>query len=304
MADRQARIARRKEIEGKLGLKAFELAQGYFSKKTPQGIEEAGEKLGGLLFKTLKKRRERALSNLAMAMPELSVSERESLCREVFRHYGRVTADFLTWGERSNDELLSQITVEGKEHLDAAVAAGKGILVVSAHLGHWERLSFWLSVHGYKLTVVARDVRNSDLNQKVNSLRTRTGTIVLPRGGAARGILEAMRRNEIVAMLPDQSDDEVYVPFFGQPAGTAKGPGVIQVRTGATIVPTVCYYDGPGKYTLRFHPPVEGLDGFDSEATGVTAAVTAKIEEMIRERPEQWLWFHDRWKSARRRGLV
>jgi len=304
MADQQARIAKRKEFEGKLGLKAFELAQSYLVRKDPQGVDEAGAKLGMAIYRMARRRRERALSNIELALPELTLAQRQDMCKEVFRHYGKVTADFLASVERPIPDLVREVEVEGREHLESAYAAGNGVLMISAHLGHWERLSTWFNGSGYKMTVVVRDVRNEQLNKKVNDLRSRAGAPILSRGNAAMGIIKTLRKNEMLGMLPDQSDDEVYVPFFGKPAGTANGVGIVQERTGATIMPSACYYVGPGKYLLKLHAPVEALPGYEEKGVGMTAAVTLKIEQMIRENPTQWLWFHDRWKAARHRGLL
>jgi KDO2-lipid IV(A) lauroyltransferase len=303
MADREARIIKRKEFEGRMALKAFTLAQNYLTKKDPVSAEAAGEKLGLAIYKMARSRRERAQSNLELAMPELSTEARATMVRDVFRHYGKVTADFLTSAERPVEDLIREMEVEGEQYVKQAYANGNGVMMVGAHLGNHERLPLWLSGSGYRMTGVVRDVRNPELNQKVNAIRARSGTIIVPRGGAARVFLETLKRNELIGMLPDQSDDEVYVPFFGKPAGTAKGVGVLQARTNATILPSVCYHVGPGKYLIRFHPPTEPLPGY-AKAEDMTAAVTAKIEEMIRVMPEQWLWFHDRWKSARKRGLL
>lgn len=294
----------RKEVEGRLGALAMARAQRWLLKKPPLGAEAAGERLGRALFRASKKHRERALRNLRLAFPELDEAERLSLAKKVFEHFGRVTADFLVSARRKPEELEASMTVEGIEHLDAALAEGKGVIMITGHFGNWERLAAWLSLHGYKLTVVARDARNPALNQLVKELREHTGTQVIPRGDAARPILERLRRNELVGILPDQNTDEIFVPFFGHPAGTVLGPGVLSERTGAPVVPCWCVWMAPGKYQMIVEPALVADADHPVKGEGVIRAINASLESIVRRHPEQWLWFHDRWRSARRAGLL
>jgi KDO2-lipid IV(A) lauroyltransferase len=113
-----------------------------------------------------------------------------------------------------------------------------------------------------------------------------------------------MRNNELVAILPDQNSWEAFVPFFGKPAGTALGPAVLHRRTGAALIPLACFVDGPGKLHMVFGEPIVPLEGFDDEDCAIMAAINKALEDLIRVHPEQYLWFHDRWKSARRKGLL
>ncbi len=294
----------RREMEGILGAFAFEKAQRAFLRKSPEGAERAGARWGRLLFRVSKKHRERALTNLTLAFPEMSPTERLALAQRVFEHYGIATADFLRASRRSIEELDATTEVRGRENLDDGLSRGKGVLLITGHFGNWERCSSWMSAHGYPLNVIIRDANNSKLNDMVNELRTSTGTRVIPRGNAARPMIERLRANEIIGILPDQNTDEAYLPFFGHPAGTTLGPGVIASRTGAAVVPMWTVRIGPNRYQINFEPVMEPLPGYEVNGEGMMRAVMAFLERVIRLHPEQWLWFHDRWKSARRKGLL
>lgn len=304
MGTQQTWKDRRRVIEGKASFWAFVRVQRWLLKKSPANRERAGEKLGRLLWRTSKKHRRRADQNLQLVWPHLTPAARADLIKRVFEHYGRTTADFLTSADRTPQEVEALVTVEGAEYLEQAVARGKGVLFITAHFGHWELLAQWLAFHGYPLHVIARDVRNKDLNTAVNAIRTKPGTVVLSRGNAARAILEVLRKNQVVGILPDQNEDEVFIPLFGHTAGTVLGPGVIHSRTDATVLAGFCAYVGPGKYNIHILPPLEPEPGYELRGEGLMRTINRVLEGMIERYPEQWLWFHDRWKSARQRGLV
>lgn len=304
MADRPTWKEKRRELEGRLGYAAFSKAQKWLLRKSPVEAEKAGAKLGRLLFKSSKKHRERAYRNFRLVFPTMSEAEMQALAQKVFEHYGRTTADFITSANRTLEQLNQMVVIEGLQHLDSALAEGKGVIFITGHFGNWELLAQWLSLSGYKLTVVARDVRNTSLNQKVNAIRTGAGTKLLARGGAAKGILETLRRNEMVGILPDQNEDEIFIPLFGKTAGTVLGPGVIQARTKSVVVCGWCAYEGPQKYRIIFEPALEPEPGYEAKGEGMMRAIHGSLERIVKRYPEQWLWFHDRWKSARQRGLL
>jgi len=294
----------RRSLEGQVGATVLTGFRRYLASLSPERVEDVGAQLGGLLYRVSRRHRERALTNLAMAYPELSSEPREDLARRVFAHYGRMTADFLVSDRRTLADVDVSLTVHGLENIERAREAGKGVLLVTGHYGNWERMSTWFAGHGYPLTVVARDTHNPRINALLQELRTHAGTEVIPRGNAARPIIERLRRNELVGILPDQNSDEVFVPFFGQPAGTVLGPAVIAERTGAAVLLGGCAWVGPLRYEATFSAPLEAVLGHSVKGEGMTIAIHAALEQMIRRHPEQWLWFHDRWKSARQRGLL
>src|SRR5437016_2966935 len=145
--------SKRKELEGKLGAFAMTRAQRYLIRRSPDRAEQVGERLGRTIFRLSKKHRMRAVSNLKMAFPEMPQEDCESLAQRVLEHFGRVTADFLVSGRRTQEQLDQSMEVEGIENLNAALSQGKGVILITGHFGNWERLSAWLSSHGFKVSV-------------------------------------------------------------------------------------------------------------------------------------------------------
>lgn len=292
-----------KQIGQRLATWAFKRLQAWMIKKTPIEAEESGAKLGRLAFKLSKKHRERGLENIRRAFPEMTPEQQLETTKGVLEHFGRVMADFVRAPVRTSEEVLASIEAEGVEHLENAMAAGKGVILIGGHFGNWERLAHWVSAKGYVVSVVARDANDPEMNQLVIGLREAAGVTVISRGDSIGPIMELLGRNEMIGLLPDQNSEEIFVPFFGVPCGTVKGPAVISRRTGAPCIPIYCPRVGPDRYKMIIEPPLQPEEGFGT-VEGLTRAVNHSLENIIRRYPDQYLWIHNRWKSAKKRGLV
>ncbi len=291
-----------KRIWGAFVTRLLKAIQKSLKGRPPEEVEAFGRRFGAGLFYVAGSRRKTAITNLAYAFPRYSLAQRTKLAKRSFQHFGRVSADFLVGLDRTKSEIEESSTIVGVHHLDEAVARGKGVLLITGHFGHWERASAWMSLAGYKLNVITRDADDEGINALINRLRSGPGTAVIPRGDAARPILEKLKAKEIVGILPDQNNDDIFLPFFGKIAGCNLGPGVIQNRTQAAVLPVYCAALDEGRYKIVFCPILEPLPGFEAKGEGLTRAINAWLEGVIRLYPEQWLWLHDRWRSARQRG--
>lgn len=296
--------SKRKKLIGKVATSAMRFVGQRLRREPLAKIYRKGEKFGRLLGRLAPSRKQRAIENIALAMPELSSVERELLADKTLENLGRAVFDFLAANGRTKEDIESNTEILGLEHMDNALARGKGALLITGHFGNWERASSYLSLSGYPLTVIARDADQDDVNQKVNDLRSDSGTTVVARGNSARTILEKLKANEIVGILPDQNANDIFLPFFGQPAGTVLGPGVLHARTGAAIITVVCVYVGDDKWRMEFGEISEPEPGYETKGEGMMRAINTWLESVIRENPDQWLWIHDRWRNAKRQGLI
>ena len=294
----------RKELIGKVAFWLVKRLGRRLQNKSPEQVRRIGNRWGKFIYHADQRRRNRTLDNLKLAFPDLSIQEREILAVKVYEHFGRTGTDFLAGGSRSLEQIESCTEIRGREHLERAIANGKGTLLISGHLGNWERMGAWISLAGYPLNVIARNADQEGVNHLVNSLREGPGTEVIPRGNSVRRILGKLKANEIVAILPDQNSSEAFIPFFGHPAGTVLGPGVIHARTGATILPAMCVELGGGKYMIEFFEELVPQAGFETRGEGLMRSINDWLESQIRRFPDQYLWLHDRWRTARRKGLI
>ena len=262
-----------------------------------------GTFLGNLAYRVAGKQRAYAERNLRLAgFPSFlsTPAERDTLIRRVFVHFACTMVDFLRSPSFTHAEMDRLIVTEGVEHLEAARARKKGIIILTAHLGNWELLGRWLAQHDVPLTVVARDPQDPVFARWVKEMRRNAGFEVMSKGSSARELLTRLKSNQAVGLLPDQNSGDVFVPFFGVPAGTPAGPATFALRTGAVILPSFCVRLPDNRYRVLFLSPIpaEATADKEGDVRRVTEAINQCLESVVRQYPEQWLWLHNRWKSA------
>ena len=153
---------------------------------------------------------------------------------------------------------------------------------------------------GLTISVIARDSDHTGMTEVTNNIRNKGGYSVYSKDRPLLGIVKALRRNELIGILPDQNNDEgIVVNFFGIPAKTAIGPAVLSLKTGAPIVPVFAVREELGKYRLEILPPVqyEPCGDKDKDIENLTQICNDVIEEEIRKYPSSWLWLHNRWRE-------
>ncbi len=241
--------------------------------------------------------------NLELAFPEMPASQRAAVLRQEYRHLGWLLAEFCQMSTYTRETASRFIRYQGLEHYLAARDRGRGVLVLTGHLGAWELSSFYHSLAGHPMGMVIRRLDNPLVDALVNSIRCQHGNRVLHKDDFARGLIGAMRAGETVGILMDTNmtpPQGLFVPFFGVEACTASGLARVALKTGAAVLPGFLVWEAAERqYVLHFGPELELADSGDSEADAATntALFTGVIEETIREYPSQWLWMHRRWKT-------
>ena len=241
--------------------------------------------------------------NLALAMPEKPRREHRRILRGVFTSLGRQLGEVCLFPRYTRQNVNKVVVYDGFENFERALARGKGVLFLTAHLGGWELSSFSHSLQGYPLHIVIRPLDNLYLDRLIREYRTMHGNSTVDKDDFVRGLLAAMKNGETVGILMDTNmtpPQGVFVDFFGVPACTASGMARIALRTDAAVVPGFTVWDPAlGKYRLRFDPAVNLIRTGNDEADVLanTAQFTKVIEDYVRRYPDQWLWVHRRWKT-------
>ena len=262
-----------------------------------------GAGLGWVAFTLLKRLRTVGLRNLELALPEAAAGVRAEVLRGAYRHLGWHLAEFCKMRGYSFASAGKFVEYDGLAHYLAARARGKGVLVVTGHLGAWELSSFFHSLAGYPMGLVIRRLDNPLVDRFVNGVRCLHGNRVIHKDDFARGLIASMRDGETVGILMDTNmtpPQGVFVPFFGVEACTASGLAKVALKTDAAVLPGfLLWNEQKQKYVLQFGECMELVRTGDAEADVLanTAAFTAEIERYIRANPEQWLWMHRRWKT-------
>lgn len=263
----------------------------------------AGAAIAAIAFVLLGRLRRVGRRNLEMAFPALSAAEREAILRQEYRHLGWLLGEFCQMSTYTQEYASRFIRYQGLEHYLGARDRGKGVFVLTGHLGAWELSSFYHSLAGYPMGMVIRRLDNPLVDRLVNAIRCQHGNRVLHKDDFARGLIGAMRAGETVGILMDTNmtpPQGLFVPFFGVEACTASGLARVALKTGAAVLPGfLLWEERERQYVLRFGPELELADSGDTEddAASNTALFTAVIEETIRQYPSQWLWMHRRWKT-------
>ena len=250
-----------------------------------------------LLDLGLPRLRRVALRNLAFALPDLTPARHGEIVDGVFRSIARILVAFAKFPRIRRHNLARWIRLEGGEHFEAALRAGRGVLFATAHLGNWELSAFAHALFAAPMNVVVRPLDNPYLDSMVERRRALTGNVPIGKKDFGRAILKALAANQAVGILADQNagiSDGVFVDFFGQKACAGTGFAKFAAHSGAAVIPGFALWsDRERRYILRFYPPLTVTGDLARD----TQTLQSKLEEVIRQYPDQWLWIHRRWKT-------
>lgn len=263
----------------------------------------AGAVLGRSAFVLIPRLRRVGHRNLELAFPQQSFVERKRILKKLYRNLGWLLAEFCQMRRYTPANTAGFLRYDGLEHYLAARSEGKGVLILTGHLGAWELSSFYHSLMGHPMNLLIRRLDNPLVDKLVNNIRCSHGNQVLHKDDFARSLLACMRRGETVGILMDTNmtpPQGVFVDFFGRPACTGSGLARVAMKTGACVLPGFLVWEEKTRqYVLRFEAPVKLQCTGDPETDVVanTAAFTRVLEDAIRQYPDQWLWMHRRWKT-------
>ena len=234
----------------------------------------------------------------------LTEAQVRRVARDSFRHLVACAVEMIHFPREQRRRGISGIVdIRGAEHLRQGLAAGKGVVFVSAHMGNWEIAGAVCRELGAPFTTVYRPLDNPLLDAWVRRTRSEAGQTMVPKEGALKPLLRALRGGGTVVLLCDQDarSHGVFAPFFGVPASTIPTPAELALRTGATLLTAASVRRGPGfRYVVEFDAPVEvkATDDHAGDLVRITTEINRRMERFIRRAPEQWLWSHRRWKTS------
>ncbi|HNV23845.1 MAG TPA: lysophospholipid acyltransferase family protein [Candidatus Omnitrophota bacterium] len=257
----------------------------------------------GFLFLIGQKRIARESLEIAFGK-EKSPQEIKNILRKCFDHLGRGMVEMLYF--MAHPQMIGKkVTFEGWEHLEEAIARGKGVIAVSAHFGNFPLMMFSLAKKGYPVNAIIRPARDPILEKDLLRRRTEEGLkniYAIPRKECVEQCIRALRHNEILFILLDQNFGNgrgVFVDFFGEKAATGTGPVVFSSRTGATILPMFIIREEGDYHRVIIEPIFELEQGVTDEEIlqKNVQRITDIIERYIRKYPHEWGWMHRRWKT-------
>jgi Kdo2-lipid IVA lauroyltransferase/acyltransferase len=244
-------------------------------------------------------RRDIVESNIRAAFPEATDAWVADVARESYEHLGRETMTMLRLSWMSRAQLLERTRLLGEEALRAACDAGRGVVIVTGHLGNWEIGAGAGAVRGFPISAVAKRAANPLFYERIMTARQRLGFEIIDFADATRGALRALRQGRVVALAADQhSGAGVWVPFLGRLAATFRGPAVMALRTGAPLFLAVSVRRPDAVYEVALEridtTPTADMEG---DVLRVTRSWVGRLESAVRAHPGQYLWHHRRWRT-------
>ncbi len=269
----------------------------------PVGVaDRVGAGLGWVVARVWRPRWEVVMGQLRMAFPGADEGWRRWVARRSYVHFCAEAVGVFRLVGAGRAEILERTRLNGEEVLTGAAEEGRGVMLVSGHLGNWEVGAAGVLARGFPMDIVAARQRNVLFDRYLTRSRERLGMRVIPREEARRGVVASLKAGRVIGIMGDQDARRagVFVNYFGRPASTARGPAVLSMRAGATVATfhTIRRAGWKPRYDIYIEP-VEVAEGGRGHAAvaAVTRAFTARLEERVRQYPEQYLWHHRRWKT-------
>jgi KDO2-lipid IV(A) lauroyltransferase len=263
-----------------------------------------GRMFGKILAVALKRRIKASLNNLRYVfgniMPEAELIE---LNGRIVAHFAQMLFEIPHILRLNRENLNRYVIFDNEDALSQAVKKGRGVFILTGHFGNWELMSAAVALRfNIDGAVVVRPADFAPADRLLRSLRSRFGTEIIPKKRAMKKLLAAKKGNKAIGILLDQNVDwyeGVFVPFLGKSACTNKGLALIAMRTGSPVIPAFSVRQPDGRYRVVFGDEVPLLKTGDKikDTEENTARFTQIIEKYVRRYPDQWFWFHKRWKT-------
>ena len=274
------------------------------ARAVPHPVAAGGARfLGRIAGRLATERRAQVERNLRRIDPSLSGARLRRLVDETFESYARYYQESFRLPGTSPEDLDAGFRADGFEHLDAALAAGTGAIMAMPHLGGWEWSGFWVTqLKGHPVTAVVEQLEPLDLFEWFVELRRSFGFEIVALGpNAGPATARALKANHVLALLCDRdlTGTGPEVEFFGECTTLPGGPATLALRTGAPILPTAIYFDGPDCRRSAVMPPLDTTrqGKLRDDVQRVTQDLAYALEDLIRRAPEQWHLLQPNWPS-------
>ena len=260
-----------------------------------------GRGMGWVYGSVLRYHRRDALDALARSLPDRDAPARRAIVNEMYCQLGMNLIEILRLDGGRPDDLDDRVRIEGEEIVQEARLRGRGVLILTGHVGNWDLLGMFTGRRGYPLTIISKEIRPAGVNAMWMRMRREFGVSIVPAHNSYRDCLRVLKHNELLGFILDQNrpmEQGIFVDFFGRPASTSPGLAFLAAQSQAPVAPVFIHREGLDRHVLRALPVIEPPpDRSEESIRKATQEYTAVIESEIRRHPEQWIWLHRRWRS-------
>ncbi len=272
----------------------------------PERASDAfGQRIGQAVHAT-GIRRKLAEENLRLAFPERDAEWIADTLRKAYEHLGRESAAMLRLSKLDPRAIIDRTIPIGWEEVNNALSLGRGALLVTGHYGNWEIAAATVASRGVPIAAIVRRQGNRLVDERLQQIRRNLGVETIYQSQASSRVPRILRDNGVVGIVGDQNARHagIMVPFFGRPASTHRGPALFALRLGAPVFSCIARRL-PGDYP-RYEVAAELVQvsrtgNLDADVFALTADLALRLERQVRIEPEQYFWFHNRWKPVRPR---
>jgi len=264
-------------------------------------IVKAGNILGGLAYLLDARHRRIVRRNLKFTHPQWSENHIRKLTLHIFQNMGITILEICQTAFFSKQDILRKVRIKGKENLLNTIKSHKGVIMISAHIGNWEMCSLFLSCYMQKSVVVVAQNQPDIIERIIHKLRTSTGNTIISKKGAMIKLVRTLHKGKMIGLLIDQGTSRregVDVTFLGRNTNATYAASLLAARYNCPVLPVYCIRESDAKLTVVVEPQLKlhKTDDVRADLQTNTQIMTDSVEKIVSLYPEQWLWFHKRWK--------
>lgn len=239
----------------------------------------------------------------------LALDNPEKLVKKVFMNQAEILVDTIKYSYLTDEQITEKVVVENREYLNEALSRGKGLMMITGHMGNWEVLSHVPRILGIQFCIMADMREDEKIEAIVDSIRSRSGATILPPTGKALMLIKELKKGRTIGIVVDKrgaKKDALFCPFLGMPAPTNPAPAFLALKGDAVILPV---YDVKlaGVHHFRFQKPVEASSfGQGKEAIqALSEYMQSWAASVVEQYPDQWFWLYSRWlKRSELRTII
>ena len=272
----------------------LQILKKYFSSISAKERFYISSRLGSLLYEYLDIRKKQALRNIKTAFPHLKHNQVEKILKNTYLNFCHNFVELVSF---PNSYKNIQIEVKGERILQSFLKQRKGIVFITGHFGAWEILGQWVARNVPLFVGVAQKQKNKGAHNFFINQRESAGTKHIIRGKSVKEMYKVLSNNGLLGLVSDQDAKSkgVFVDFFGTPASTPKGAALFHINTRAPLLLGVCFKENFQKYHIHF----KAINTKNKSLEEITQEYTSQLEFYIKQYPDQYFWFHRRWKTKK-----
>lgn len=269
----------------------------------PERVADSFGRYVGSLVYSMGVRRDVVDDNLRLAFPEKDEAWIAAITRKAYEHLGREATAMVRLSKLDSQAVIERTILTGWDGMEGALSEGRGLLLVTGHYGNWEIAAATIAARGIPIAAIVRRQGNRLVDERLQELRRKLGVETIYQSQAPSRVPRVLRANGVVGIVGDQDARRsgIFVPFFGRPASTHRGPALFALRLNAPVFSCMALRL-PGadvRYEIAGERVAVTRTGdLDQDVTALTTELAQRLERQVRAAPEQYFWFHKRWKTS------